>query len=143
MDWPPLSNTARAETLAGWRSLGTRHYLFRHSLVAAQICVSLVLLTGASLLLRSLWNLQNQPLGMRTGSVLTATVTLGRKSYAEPASQLAFFEELERRLHRYLASHNWPLSDSLPPERARTIHDLFRHRRRGPPARGAKAPAAW
>jgi len=91
-----------------------RHYLFRHSLVAAQICASLVLLTGASLLLRSLWNLQNQPLGMRTGSVLAATVTLGQKSYAEPASQLAFFEELERRLHRIPGVTKLALSDSMP-----------------------------
>jgi putative ABC transport system permease protein len=104
----------RAETLAGWRSLGARHYLFRHSLVAAQICASLVLLTGASLLLRSLWNLQNQPLGMRTGSVLTATVTLGQKSYSEPAAQLAFFEELERRLRRIPGVAHLALSDSTP-----------------------------
>ena len=104
----------RAETLAGWRSLGARHYLLRHSLVAAQICASLVLLTGASLLMRSLWNLQNQPLGMRTGSVLTATVTLGQKSYADPPSQSAFFEELERRLHRIPGVTQLALSDSIP-----------------------------
>jgi putative ABC transport system permease protein len=110
----PALEHPRAETLAGWRSLGARHHLFRHSLVAAQICASLVLLTGASLLMRSLWNLQNQPLGMRTGSVLTATVTLGRKSYAEPSSQVAFFEELERRLHRVPGVTQLALSDSIP-----------------------------
>ena len=104
----------RAETLAGWRSLGAQHHLFRHSLVAAQICASLVLLTGASLLLRSLWNLQNQPLGMRTTSVLIATVTLGQKSYAEPASQMSFFEELERRFDRIPGVTQLALSDSTP-----------------------------
>jgi predicted permease len=110
---PALQNP-RAETLAGWRSLGARQYLFRHSLVAAQICASLVLLTGASLLLRSLWNLQNQPLGMRTGSVLTATVTLGQRSYDQPASQLAFFEELEKRLHGIPGVTQLALADSTP-----------------------------
>ncbi len=110
----PALEQPRAETLAGWRALGGRHYLFRHALVAAQICASLVLLTGASLLMRSLWNLQNQRLGMRTGSVLTATVTLGQKSYAEPASQLAFFEELERRLDRIPGVTHLALSDSIP-----------------------------
>ena len=110
---PALENP-RAETLAGWRALGTRHYLFRHGLVAAQICASLILLTGASLLLRSLWNLQNQPLGMRAGSVLAATVTLGQKSYDEPARQLAFFEELERRLDRIPGATQVALSDSTP-----------------------------
>ena len=110
----PALQHPRAETLAGWRSLGGRQYLFRHSLVAAQICASLVLATGASLLLRSLWNLQNQPLGMRTGSVLAATVSLGQQSYAEPASQLAFFEDLERRLRSIPGVTQLALSDSLP-----------------------------
>jgi putative ABC transport system permease protein len=110
----PAFEHPRAEMLAGWRSIGARQYLFRHALVAAQICASLVLLTGAGLLLRSLWNLQNQPLGMRTGSVLTATITLGQKSYDEPANQLAFFEELERRLHRIPGVTHLALSDSTP-----------------------------
>jgi hypothetical protein len=36
LDWrgPALQNP-RAETLAGWRTLGTRHHLFRQRLVAA------------------------------------------------------------------------------------------------------------
>ncbi len=110
----PALESPRAETLAGWRSLGARQYLFRHGLVAAQICASLVLLTGASLLLRSLWNLQNQPLGMRTGSVLTATITLGQKSYDDPARQVAFFEELETRLRRIPGVTRLAISDSLP-----------------------------
>jgi putative ABC transport system permease protein len=104
----------RSETLAGWRTVGARQDLFRHTLVAAQICASLILATGASLLLRSLWNLQNQPLGMRTASVLTATVTLGQNSYSEPARQLAFFEELERRLHSIPGVTHLALSDSTP-----------------------------
>jgi len=111
----PALAQPRAEALAGWRSLGARHDLFRHALVAAQICASLVLLTCASLLLRSLWNLQNQPLGMRTDSVLTAAITLGQKSYSEPVRQLAFFEELETRLRRLPGVTALALSDSVPP----------------------------
>jgi predicted permease len=111
---PAMQQHPRTETLSGWRTVGAGHYLFRHALVAAQICASLVLLTGASLLMRSLWNLQNQPLGMRTGSVLAATVTLGQKSYDLPASQLAFFEELERRLRRIPGVAHLALSDSTP-----------------------------
>jgi predicted permease len=136
----------RAETLAGWRSLGGGgHYLFRHSLVAAQICASLVLLTGASLLLRSLWNLQNQPLGMRTGSVLTATVTLGQKSYAEPAGQLAFFEELERRLHRIPGVTQLGLSDSTPLSGAArsTIYSVIDVAGRPRTAEGTGGMVAW
>ncbi len=111
---PALENP-RAETLAGWRTLGTRHHLFRQGLVAAQVAVSLVLLTGASLLLRSLWNLQNQPLGMRTGSVLTAAVTLGQKSYSDPVRRMAFFEEWETRLRRIPGVAEAAIANSLPP----------------------------
>ena len=125
----------RAETLAGWRSLGARHYLFRHALVAAQICASLVLLTGASLLLRSLWNLQNQPLGMRTGSVLTASVTLGQKSYSEPAAPTRFL----RRTGAALAPHTRRRASGPQRfdafKRDRAIHYLFGHRCLGPSAR--------
>ena len=105
----------RAGTMAGSRTLGARHHLFRQALAAAQICASLILLTGASLLLRSLWNLQNQPLGMRTDSVLTASVTLGQQSYSEPARRLSFFEELESRLRRIPGVAQLAVSDSLPP----------------------------
>ena len=110
----PAFEQPRAESLAGWRAVGVRRFLLRHALVAAQIAASLILLTGASLLLRTLWNLENQPLGMRTDRVLTATVTLGRQLYDTPASQLAFFENLENRLRRIPGVTHVALSDSTP-----------------------------
>jgi predicted permease len=141
----PAFEHPHAATLAGWRSVGTRRYLFRHGLVAAQICASLVLLTGASLLLRSLWNLQNQPLGMRTGRVLTATVTLGQKTYAEPASQLAFFEELGRRLRAIPGVTHLALSDSLPlgGTARSTIYSVIDVAGRPPSAEGTGGMVTW
>jgi putative ABC transport system permease protein len=111
---PALQNP-RAEALAGWRTLGARHHLFRLGLVAAQISMSVVLLTGAGLLLRTLWQLQHQPLGMQTDRVITAAITLGEKSYSEPARRLAFFEELEARLRRMPGVAELALTSSLPP----------------------------
>ena len=107
----------RAETLAGWRTLGGRHHLFRVGLVAAQVSVSLVLLTGAGLLLRSLWNLQHQPLGMSTERVITAAVSLGQKAYPDQPRRVAFFEELETRLRRIPGVTESAVSSSLPPTR--------------------------
>jgi predicted permease len=140
----PALQQPRAESLAGWRSVGARQYLFRHCLVAAQIGASLVLLTGASLLLRSLWNLQNQPLGMRTGA-LTATITLGQKSYSNPASQQAFFEELERRLHRIPGVTQLALADSTPLSgTARsTIFSVIDVAGRPPVAEGTGGMVTW
>jgi predicted permease len=141
----PALETPRAEALAGWRTLGARHSFLRHALVAGQICASLILLTGASLLLRSLWNLQNQPLGMRTTRVLTATVTLGRKSYDEPAAQLAFFEDLERRLHAIPGVAGLALSDSVPLSGTprSTIYSVIDVAGRPPAAEGTGGMVAW
>jgi len=111
---PALQNP-RAEILAGWRAAGSRSHLFRQALVAAQIAVSVVLLAGACQLLRSLWNLENQPLGMRVGGVMTATVTLGEQSYADSARRLAFFEDWEARLRHTPGVTNVALVNALPP----------------------------
>jgi putative ABC transport system permease protein len=111
----PALRTPRAEALTGWRAIGGRTHLFRQALAAAQIAISLILLTGATLLLRSFWNLQNQALGIRTENVLTATVTLGRKDYADPARRAAFFDDLESRLRRAPGVSAFAFTDSLPP----------------------------
>jgi predicted permease len=111
----PAMQSPRAEALSGWRSVGARHHLFRQVLASAQVCASLMLLTGASLLLLSFWNLTRQPLGMRTDSVLTLTVTLGRKDYSEPARRAAFFDAFEERLRRIPGVTGLAIADSLPP----------------------------
>ncbi|HTS32117.1 MAG TPA: ABC transporter permease [Bryobacteraceae bacterium] len=110
----PALRNARAAG-AGVRTIGGRHGWWRQGLVAAQIAVTLVLLTGAGLLLRSFWRLENQPLGIQTGGVLTAEITLGQTGYPEPARRLAFFEELESRLERIPGVAEVALTDALPP----------------------------
>ena len=124
---------------------GVGRHLFRQGLVAAQICASLILLTGASLLLRSLWNLENQPLGMRTDSVITASITLGQKTYSEAARQLAFFEELEARLGMLPGVTQVALSDSLPPSgpARSTIYSLIDVRGRARAAEGTGGMVIW
>jgi predicted permease len=111
----PALQRPRPEALTSGRTVGARRRWFRQSLVAAQIAISLILLAGASLLLRSLWSLQNQPLGMRTDSLLTASLTLSRQSFADSARRSTFFEELETRLSRIPGITELALSDSLPP----------------------------
>jgi predicted permease len=110
----PAFESPRIEALAGGRAIGSPRGIFRQMLVAAQIAVSLVLLTGASLLLRSLWKLESVPLGVDTDNVLTAHFVLGR-GYARDARQLAFFEDLEARLKRLPGVTAAAVSDSIPP----------------------------
>jgi len=60
-----------------------------------------ILLAGAGLLLRSLWNLERLPLGIEHDHVLTAKFVLRKQRYVEQASQVAFVA-LERRLSEAL-----------------------------------------
>jgi len=117
----PALEPSRAEALAGWHVTGTARTLFRKALVSAQVAISLVLLAGASLLLRSLWKLQNQPLGFQPQNVVTASFTLRRRYHPtqgqdQPSAlQLSFFDELEGRLKRIPGGGFFALSDSIPP----------------------------
>ena len=74
-----------------------------------------VLLIAGALLFRSFWNIQNQRLGMHTGSVLTATFSLGQKVYPTRESQMAFFQQISRQLRYGPGVSSLAISDSLPP----------------------------
>jgi predicted permease len=111
----PALESPQAEGLAGWHVAGTARTLFRKALVSAQVAISLVLLTGASLLLRSLWKLQTQPLGFQPEHVITASFTLRRHRYQPAEAQVKFYDELEERLKRIPGGGYSALSDSVPP----------------------------
>jgi predicted permease len=103
------------ETIAGRSAIGAPHGRARQLLVVAQIAVSLVLLSGASLLLRSLWNLQKQPLGMSTRRLVTTSLSLGDLLYSKQEQQMAFFQVVETRLRMLPGVEAVVVSDSLPP----------------------------
>ncbi|HEX3236416.1 MAG TPA: ABC transporter permease [Gemmatimonadales bacterium] len=67
-------------------------------LVAAQVALSLVLLVGAGLLLKSFARLQQVDLGFDPEHVLTARVTLPELRYPKPEQQVAFFDAALSRL---------------------------------------------
>ena len=111
----PAVQTPTVESLASGRTTGARRSLLRETLVAAQIALSVVLLTGAGILLRSLWNIENLPLGLSAEHVVTADFILGKQGYSEAARQLHFFDELESRLRSIPGLAAFTITDSLPP----------------------------
>jgi predicted permease len=111
----PALERPRAETLAGSRVAGVARTRFRKLLVAVQVAISLVLLNGASLFLRSFWKLQSEPLGYQVEHVLTASFTLRQQRYRPEKAQSAFFHELEARLTSIPGGGSFALSDSIPP----------------------------
>jgi predicted permease len=76
---------------------GAGQYRFRKALVAAQVALSLLLLTGASLFIRSLENLRSLDPGFRKQNVVQFGVGLQSIGYDLNHSR-AFFGRLEERL---------------------------------------------
>ncbi len=111
----PAFERPSADSLTGSRSAGARRTFLRESLVAAQIAMSLILLTSAGMLLRSLWKMQSVPLGIQAEHVVTAEFILGRQRYSQDARQLQFFNDLESRLNRIPGVAASTITDSLPP----------------------------
>jgi putative ABC transport system permease protein len=103
------------ELLTGKEIHATSRSVLRQVLVTVQIAVSLILLAGAGLLLRSLWKLETVALGMDANSVLTAGIDLADYRYPDSAKQLAFFDQLESRMKQMPGVTALALSDSLPP----------------------------
>lgn len=111
---PALSKPV-PESLVGRNARSTAQGFFRYALVTTQIAGSLTLLTGAGLLLRSLWKIQSVPTGLEAQHVVTAQIALAEHRYPETPQQLAFYHELEKRLNRVPGITLVALSDSLPP----------------------------
>jgi putative ABC transport system permease protein len=87
----------------------------RRALVAAQIGVSVVLLSGASLLLKSFRNLEQQNLGMKTRNVITVRIPLNGERYPSAQSLMDFYLRAEKAFERLPGVAAVGMSDSLPP----------------------------
>ena len=70
----------------------------RSALVVAEVALSLLLLAGAGLLVKSFARLQAVSPGFDSGGVLTARVSLPGARYKEPAQKAEFFKALTERL---------------------------------------------
>jgi putative ABC transport system permease protein len=87
-----LSNAMReaSRSLAG----GSRQALTRKALVVAEIALSLMLLAGSSVLLRTFIGLGRIDLGAPPDRLLTFRVPLAPQRYPDPALRVAFFRDL-------------------------------------------------
>jgi putative ABC transport system permease protein len=96
------SRTALVESLKeggrGASGGGRRQAFVRNALVVAEVALSVMLLVGASLMLRTLVALQQVDLGIRPDRVLTLRVPLPERRYPEPSQRIAFFRELLDRV---------------------------------------------
>ncbi|HYT22638.1 MAG TPA: ABC transporter permease, partial [Candidatus Polarisedimenticolia bacterium] len=77
---------------------GIRQVFLSNAMVVAEVALSLVLLVGATLMIRTVLAIQNVNLGIRADRLLTLRVPLSTQRYPDAAHRTAFFEELLRRV---------------------------------------------
>ncbi len=93
---------------------GSARQRFRSALVVSEVALSLVLLTGAGLMIRSIGNLQRVDKGFDGRNVLTAEVPLPAIRYGEKEKSLPFFDRLTERARALPGVTKVAFSNSVP-----------------------------
>jgi putative ABC transport system permease protein len=78
------------------------------------VALTVILLTGAGLLIKSFVRLQQTPLGFRPEHVLTARIALPRATYATPPQRLNFADRLMEEIRKQPGLQEAALTSSLP-----------------------------
>jgi putative ABC transport system permease protein len=95
-------------------SAGHGRIQVKNFLVAGQVALSLLLLIGAGLLVRSFARLLAVDPGFDAHNVITMNVSLPTVKYAETPKQIAFFDELLRRVSAQPGVRSAAISAALP-----------------------------
>ena len=98
----------------GSRGSGGGRRLLRESLVAFEVCASLVLLIGAGLLVSSFVRLEHTSPGFRPQNVLAAFVSLPVAQYREPAQRASFARSVLERVRSIPGVRSAATVDFLP-----------------------------
>jgi putative ABC transport system permease protein len=96
----------------------------RRVLVVAELAVSLVLLTGAGLLIRSFWNLQSVDPGFRPDRLLTLSFQLPIARYEEIPKQEDFFAKLNEHAKSLPGVESAAIISELPLAGSTIYHSL-------------------
>ncbi|HEX4169772.1 MAG TPA: ABC transporter permease [Bryobacteraceae bacterium] len=111
----PALEKPRAMMLAVRSIHSSTHAVVRRGLVVAQIAISMVLLSGAALLLRSFVGMESQPLGIQTRGVLSATIALPDLRFPTGQKKMQFYLDAEAAMLQLPGVSAVAWTDSLPP----------------------------
>lgn len=98
----------------GAKGSGTSASRLSRTLVTAEIALSCVLLVSSGLMIRSVVNLNERPLGIENTNLLTGRIGLPEQQYPDAASQYRFFEQLTERLEAHPESLGATVAYSYP-----------------------------
>jgi putative ABC transport system permease protein len=98
--WHSTRTNLNESLKAGGRSdSGTSsHNRLRSVLVVSEVALSLVLLIGAGLMVRSFVEMLRADLGIRPDNVLALRISLPKETYEDKSKQLAFYDQLQTRV---------------------------------------------
>ena len=92
------------------------HDAVRRALVAAEVAVSLILICGSILLVKSLARMQQVDIGVRTANVITMSVDLSRERYPSRPHLATFYREVVARLEAAPGIESASVSGDIPLE---------------------------
>jgi putative ABC transport system permease protein len=87
-------------------------------LITAEIALALVVLTGAGLMARSVFNVYTANIGVNPTNVLTMSLYVPPESYPGNAEQISFYQRLAARLHRVPGVQSMAIASVAPTDRA-------------------------
>jgi putative ABC transport system permease protein len=112
--WPAISVLRSRALQYGPRATAAVRPRWRFALVTAQIALTVAMLAGSTLLLRTLWNLAAVPLGYQSERVVTMDVTLNGARYPKGSRDL-FFERLLERIRATPGTTASTMTSAAPP----------------------------
>ena len=104
---------------------GLRRNRMRSLLVVAEVALSLVLLAGAGLMVRSFYEMTRADLGLKPEGVLTLQMSLPRAAYPEPAQRANFYEQLVARVRALPGVASAAAINFVPMDRSGTTSSQF------------------
>lgn len=88
----------------------------RATLVVTEVALSLVLLVGAGLMIRTLWNLRSVHPGFTPDHVLTMRIGVAANEFASEGQQVQFYDQVLRRVRALPGVQYAGATDDLPLE---------------------------
>jgi len=86
----------------------------RDMLVISEVALSLMLLIGAGLLIRSLWMLHKVNPGFQPDHVVTMEISVSNSKFSDPVQQVEYFDRVLERVRTLPGVQSAGLIDSLP-----------------------------
>jgi predicted permease len=108
---------------AGQRSATSGRRLLRRFLVASEVALAVVLVTGAGLMVRTVWNLTRVDAGFDRAGLATFALDLPAPTYPDPGQVASFYARLLEELRAVPGVREAAVANGLPPLRDVNAND--------------------